>query len=110
MKIVLLFVSNRLAMLQNHKRSIALQDIEDAKILYYFNRLNGLKDSKKIWRKLRNLGLCSIGFDSNPKFPTVVLNAYFSAISFDPSAKRVCRIAELKVVMKNNPLSSPFLE
>ena len=88
-------------------RDQALQAIEEAKVSYYHDRLCGLKDSKRIWRELKNLGLCSSGLDSTTKFPAAALNAHFSTISYDPSATPVSDvIAEIEGMNEQFPLFS----
>ena len=49
-------------------REQPFQVIEEAKVLYYHDRLSGLKDSKRIWGELKNLGLCSSSLDSTQNF------------------------------------------
>ena len=63
--------------------------IEEAKLLFYHERLRDLNESDKVWKELRNLGLCTSGLDNPSIFTTEELNAHFSGISSDPSALSV---------------------
>lgn len=70
-------------------RDEAHEAINNAKIKFYQARLERVHDSKRIWRELRNLGLCSSGLDSQSPFPADELNMHFSSITFDSMAPSV---------------------
>ena len=73
---------------------IAHKAIEEAKLLFYHERLRDLHESDKIWKDQRNLGLCTSGLDTPSIFTTKELNTHFSSISSDPSAFSVSKFLE----------------
>ena len=64
----------------------ANKSVEEAKLLSYHESLRDLHESDKIWKELRNLGLCTSVLDNPSIFTTEELNVHFSSISSDPSA------------------------
>ena len=62
--------------------------------MIYHERLRDLHESDMIWKELRNLGLCSNGFDSPCIFTIEELNFHFSSIPSDPSALSVSDFLE----------------
>ena len=61
-------------------RDNAHKATEEVKLLFYHERLRDLHESDKVWKELRNLGLCSIGVDSPCIFTTEKLNCHFFSI------------------------------
>ena len=70
-------------------RTKTLDAIESAKQLYDYERLKIIHDSKYLWNKLRNLGICFNGLDDPSIFSTEQLNQHFAEISYDPLAEPV---------------------
>ena len=68
--------------------------IEEAKLLFYHERLKDLHYSKQIWKELKNLGLCENEVDSPSKFSSEELNAHSSHVSFDTHAPSIADYLE----------------
>ena len=64
----------------------AQEATEEAKLLFYHERLKDLHDSKQIWKQLKNLGLCENGVDSPSKYSSEELNVHYSRVSLDSHA------------------------
>ena len=58
--------------------------IETAKLIYYHNRLTKLTDSRKIWKELKNLGICATRSNYGSAFSSEDLNQHFGGIAYDP--------------------------
>ena len=70
-------------------RDTAHKATEEAKLLFYHERLRDLHESDKIWKELRNLGLCSSELDFPCIFTTKELNSHSSNILSEPAALSV---------------------
>ena len=75
---------------------------------FYHETLRHLHELDKVWKELRNLGLCSSGLDSPYIITTAELNSHFFNISSDPAALSVSEF--LKLLMKTIFLTSHFLK
>ena len=62
---------------------------QNARLEFYHERLKCLYNSKSIWKKLKNLGICSSGLNSPSTFTAEELNDYFSSISFNSLAPSI---------------------
>lgn len=67
-------------------RDRAHEQIEDARLEFYWVRLRGLTDQRKIWKELRHLGVVPDSKPNITNFNAEELNAHFASVSFDPAA------------------------
>lgn len=66
-------------------RDYAHEQIESARLEYYWHRLRSLTDPQQIWKELRHLGIVTHTRSSLANFSEEDLNAHFASISFDPA-------------------------
>ena len=67
-------------------RDLAHEQIEIARLDFYWHRLSGLTDPALIWKELRHLGVASSPSSDSSNFSAEDLNAHFASVSFDAAA------------------------
>lgn len=82
-------------------RDTAHESIEAARHSYYFEKLSKLTDPAKIWKELKNLGICPRKECESLDFTVDELNTHFASICFSPTA------ASVKEYLDTLPTSLP---
>ena len=82
--------------LQEYRRAgdYAHEQIEIARLDYYWRRLRGLSDPQSIWKELRHLGLAPCTTGREPVFTAEELNAHFANISYDAVAPSLSSVVD----------------